>query len=391
MRQNKGGATLFKTRLFIPGPTPINPEVQKALSSPMINHRGPEYEALQKEIVENLKKVFKTSNPIIVFPSAGTGGMEAAIVNFLSPGDKVICASIGVFGDRFASIAKAYGAEVVKVDFEWGKAIDPSKLQQALDDNPDAKALLMTHNETSTGVTNDLWAIKEILKEREILWIVDAISSLVAIDLPTDELGVDVVVGGSQKAFMIPPGLSFLAVSEKALKYAENAQMPRFYFDIKAMLKSMERNQTPYTPALPQLFALREALRQILEEGLDNVQKRHKQVGETIRRGIKAIGLKIFADEKFASNTVTAIYNPEGVDVRKLRSFLREKFGVVLAGGQGAIQNTVFRIGHLGYVDVIDALTVLSALEIGLKVLGYPVELGKGVKAGEEFIAEEVQ
>jgi len=382
---------LFKLRLFIPGPTPITPEVQKALASPMINHRGPEYEALQNEIIENLQKVFKTSNPVIVFPSAGTGGMEAAVVNFLSPGDKVICASIGVFGDRFASIAKAYGADVVKLDFPWGKAIDPDKLKECLDAHPDAKALLMTHNETSTGVTNDLKAIKEVIKDGDILWIVDAISSLVAIDLPMDELGVDVVVGGSQKAFMIPPGLSFIGVSEKALHFAENARMPRFYFDIKAMLKSMERAQTPYTPALPQLFALREALRQILGEGLENVQKRHQMVAETIRRGIKAIGLKIFAEERYASNTVTAIYNPEGIEVKKLRPLLREKFGVVLAGGQGAIQNSVFRIGHLGYVDVMDALTVLSALEIGLKMLGYPLKLGQAVKAGEEYIAEEVQ
>lgn len=382
---------MVKMRLFIPGPTPITPEVQKALSSPMINHRGPEYEALQSEIIENLKKVFKTSNPVIVFPSAGTGAMEAAVVNFLSPGDKVICASIGVFGDRFASIAKAFGAEVVKLDFEWGKAIDPDKLKKCLDENPDAKALLMTHNETSTGVTNDLKEIKEAIGDREILWIVDAISSLVAIDLPTDELGIDVVVGGSQKAFMIPPGLSFLCVSQRALEKSESAQMPRFYFDVKSMLKSMERNQTPYTPALPQLFALREALRQILEEGLENVQRRHQLVGEAIRRGVKAMGLKLFGDEKYASNTVTAIYNPEGIDGRKLRSLLRTKFGVVLAGGQGAVQNTIFRIGHLGYVDVIDALVALSALEMGLKIMGYPVELGKAVREAEEFIAREVQ
>ncbi|MBC7329810.1 alanine--glyoxylate aminotransferase family protein [bacterium] len=378
-------------RLFIPGPTPITPEVQKVLSSPMINHRGPEYEALQSEIIENLKRVFKTSNPVIVFPSAGTGGMEAAVVNFLSPGDKVICASIGVFGDRFASIAKAFGAKVVKLDFEWGKAIDPDRLKECLDENPDAKALLMTHNETSTGVTNNLKEIKEAIGDREILWIVDSISSLVAIDLPTDELGIDVVVGGSQKAFMIPPGLSFLCVSQRALEKAESARMPRFYFDVKSMLKSMERNQTPYTPALPQLFALREALRQILEEGLENVQRRHQLVGETIRRGVKAMGLKLFGDEKYASNTVSAIYNPEGIDVRKLRSLLRTKFGVVLAGGQGAIQNTIFRIGHLGYVDVIDALVALSALEMGLKMMGYPLELGKAVKEAEEFIAREVQ
>ena len=382
---------MVKMRLFIPGPTPITPEVQKALSSPMINHRGPEYEALQSEIIENLKKVFKTSNPVIVFPSAGTGAMEAAVVNFLSPGDKVICASIGVFGDRFASIAKAFGAEVVKLDFEWGKAIDPERLRECLDENPDAKALLMTHNETSTGVTNDLKEIKEAIGDREILWIVDAISSLVAIDLPTDELGIDVVVGGSQKAFMIPPGLSFLCVSKRALEMTESAQMPRFYFDVKSMLKSMERNQTPYTPALPQLFALREALRQILEEGLENVQRRHQLVGEAIRRGVKAMGLKLFGDEKYASNTVTAIYNPEGIDGRKLRSLLRTKFGVVLAGGQGAVQNTIFRIGHLGYVDVIDALVALSALEMGLKIMGYPVELGKALREAEEFIAREVQ
>jgi len=382
---------LVKMRLFIPGPTPVTPEVQKALSSPMINHRGPEYEALQSEIIENLKKVFKTSNPVIVFPSAGTGAMEAAVVNFLSPGDKVICASIGVFGDRFASIAKAFGAEVVKLDFEWGKAIDPERLRECLDENPDAKALLMTHNETSTGVTNDLKEIKEAIGDREILWIVDAISSLVAIDLPTDELGIDVVVGGSQKAFMIPPGLSFLCVSKRALEMSESAQMPRFYFDVKSMLKSMERNQTPYTPALPQLFALREALRQILEEGLENVQRRHQLVGEAIRRGVKAMGLKLFGDEKYASNTVTAIYNPEGIDGRKLRSLLRTKFGVVLAGGQGAVQNTIFRIGHLGYVDVIDALVALSALEMGLKIMGYPVELGKALREAEEFIAREVQ
>lgn len=375
-----------KQLLMIPGPTPVPPRVLQALSTPMINHRGAEYQALQRELVQGCKTVYQTANDLMIYPAAGTGGMECAIVNTLSPGDKVLSISIGVFGDRFAKIAAAFGAEVDKLDFEWGTAADPAKVAEKLASNP-YKAVLVTHNETSTGVTNDMVALAKVFKQFDVLVLVDAISGLIALPLATDELGLDVVIAGSQKAFMIPPGLTFLSVSKKAWEAHASAKMPRFYWDFTSMAKSMQKDQTPYTPALPQLFGLRESLKMIQEEGLENLWARHRKLAAAVRASATALGLELFADPKHASNAVTSIRVPAGVDVKDLRKLLRDKYGVVSAGGQQKLEPEIFRIGHLGYFAESDIIACMSAVERALKDLGREVSSGAAVRAAQEALA----
>jgi len=378
---------LTKKLLMIPGPTPVPPEVLQALATPMINHRGPEYAELQREVVENCKYVFQTSGDVLVFPSAGTGGLEAAIVNVLSPGDKVLSVSIGAFGDRWAKIARTFGAEVIDCAFEWGEAADPQVVDAALRANPDVKAVLVTHNETSTGVTNDLRAIAEVVRAHGPLLMVDAISSLIATDLQTDAWGCDVVVAGAQKAFMIPPGLAFIAVSQRAWDANANAKMPRFYWDFAPMRKYMERDQTPYTPAVNLLFGLRVSLRAIRAAGLKASFERHARMGRAVRAGAQAMGLKLLADPDHASNSVTAIIAPEGVSVKELRKRMREEHGITTAGGQGKLEERIFRIGHLGYITEPDIIATLAALERVLMELGLPVAPGKAVAVAGEILS----
>jgi|YNPNPStandDraft_1061719.scaffolds.fasta_scaffold01118_9 aspartate aminotransferase-like enzyme len=380
---------LKKSLLMIPGPTPVPPEVLQALATPMINHRGPEYAALQREVVENCKYVFQTQHDVIIFPSAGTGGMEAAIVNILSPGDQVLSVSIGVFGDRWAKIARAFGAEVIECNFEWGRAADPDVVDQALKEHPNVKAVLVTHNETSTGVTNDLKSLAEVVRSHGPLLMVDAISSLMVTDLQMDAWGCDVVVAGSQKAFMIPPGLSFVAVGPRAWEAHASAKMPRFYWDFSSMKRYMERDQTPYTPALTLLYGLRVALRAVKEAGLEASFARHAKLGAATRAGIKALGLELFADEAYASNSVTAVKVPEGISVKELRKRLREKYGVTTGGGQQKLEETIFRIGHLGYITEPDIVATFAALEQVLLEMGWPVKPGSGVAEAARVLSSE--
>ncbi len=362
------------TNLRIPGPTPCPDVILKEMSRQMINHRGPEFAQILNEVTSNLKKVFQTKNDIIILTASGTGGMEAAIVNMLSPGDKVLGVSIGVFGDRFATIARTYGAEVIPVNFEWGKAADPDVIRKALNDNPAVKAVLVTHNETSTGVTNDLAAISRVVKEFDKLLLVDAVSSMSSINFPVDEWDCDVVVSGSQKGWMVPPGLAMLSVSEKAWKANTEAKMPRFYFDLAKAKSNLEKGQTPWTPAISVVFAMQKALQMMLEEGLDNIFARHIRVADMTRKGVKALGLQLFADEKYASNTVTSILAPEGLDVKKLLKILREEHDIVLGGGQMQLSGKIFRIGHLGYVSENDIKEVLNKLKVVLPQAGFEVK-----------------
>lgn len=371
---------------MIPGPTPVPPEVLQALATPMINHRGPEYQALQHEVTENCKKVYQTENDVMIFPSAGTGGLECAVVNVLSPGDKILAISIGVFGDRFATIAEAFGADVDKLSFEWGKAADPAVVAEKLAANK-YKAVLVTHNETSTGVTNDMPALAKVFKQYpDMLVLVDSISGLIALPLPTDELGFDVVVAGAQKAFMLPPGLAFLTVSKKAWEAHKTAKMPRFYWDFTKMAKSMEKDQTPFTPALPQLFGLRVSLRMILDEGIENVYARHRKLGSAVRASAKAMGLELFADPAHASNAVTSIRIPAGVSVKDFRNLLLTEYNVVAAGGQQKLKDEIFRIGHLGYCGEADIIAGVSAVERALNKLGFKIPGGTAVKAAQEVL-----
>jgi aspartate aminotransferase-like enzyme len=360
------------TQLRVPGPTPCPPEVLKALAWQMINHRGPEYHKMMTDVTEGLKKVFQTKNDVLFLTGSGTGGLEAAIVNMFSSGDKALSVSIGVFGDRFATIAKTFGVDVVSLKAEWGKAADPDAVKKAIKDNPGIKAVLVTHNETSTGVTNDLEAISKVVKDAGKLLIVDAISSMSSINLPTDKWNCDVVISGSQKGWMVPPGAVFASVSAEGWKANGAAKMPRFYWDFaKAKKNYDEKKENPWTPAVSIIYALTVSLEMILKEGIDNVFARHAKVAQMTRDGIKKMGLPLFADEKYASNTVTAVGIPEGLDGKKLRQVLREEYKVVLAGGQQTLDGKIFRIGHLGYINEKDVKEILTSIQKVLPQAGF--------------------
>jgi len=369
--------------LMIPGPTPVPQSILLAGARPMINHRGPEFKAALDESTEGLKRVFQTSHEVYILTASGTGGLEAAVVNMLSPGDKVLSVSIGVFGDRFATIASTYGADVEKMDFEMGAAADPKQVaaRLAADKKKEIKAVLVTHNETSTGVTNDIKTIGAAVHEHGALLLVDGISSLVAMDCQMDNWHLDVVVAGSQKAFMIPPGLCFIAINDRAQQAMKAAKMPRFYFDLAKAKSYLDQGQTPWTPAVPQVLQLREALKLLEKEGLQNCFARHARLANATRAGVRGLGLKLLADEAHASNAVTAVRRPEGVDVADLRKLMREKYGVVLAGGQGALKNDIFRIGHLGLVGETDIIGAMGALGVVLQELGVVKDPSLGVSA----------
>lgn len=357
--------------LRIPGPTPVPPSVLQAMTKQMIDHRGPAFAKLLSSISSRLKEFFQTKNDIIIFPSSGTGAMEAAIVNTLSPGDKVLAVSIGSFGNRFAEIAATFGADVVRLDFPWGAAADPRLIEEKLRGDPSFKAVLVTHNETSTGVTNDLEAIGEVVRPHNALLIVDAISSIGAIDLPVDAWGCDVVVTGSQKSWMIPPGLSFVSVSPAAWAANAQAKMPRYYWSFASAKKFLEISQNPYTPPVSLYYALDEALRLMAEEGLQNVFARHKNLGAYFRESVRGLGLQILPEERYASNIVTAILVPEGISVKELRKRLQEDHDVIVAGGQEKLAEQIFRVGHVGHVSQEDLDDVLASLKVVLPKLGY--------------------
>ena len=338
--------------LRIPGPIPVPDDILGAMATPMMNHRGPEFKDLLYRITDRLKTVYDTSGDVFILTSSGTGAMEAAIVNTLSPGDKVICATIGSFGDRFGQIAEIFGADVTTLRFPAGEAVDVDALRTALHGDPGVKAVLVTHNETNTGVTNDLESIAAVVKgEFDKLLLVDGISSVCSLPLHTDAWGCDVVTSASQKGWMLPPGLAFLSFSERAWQAHAKARMPRFYFDAAQYRKYLEMGQPPYTPALSAMFALDLALQQIVDEGMENVFRRHAEIGRMTREGVKALGLSIFPNERIASNTVTAVRVPDGMDADELRAAVRKDYDVILAGAYGELTGKMFRIGHLGMVD----------------------------------------
>ena len=358
-------------QLRIPGPTPVPDEVLKAMAKPMINHRGPEFAQLIADVTAKLKQLFLTKGDVFLLTASGTGGLEAAIVNTLSPGDKVLSVTVGVFGERFGSIAEQFGAEVVPLRFEWGKAADVDAVRQALQANPKLKAVLVTHNETSTGVTNDLASISSVVKEFDKLLLVDAISSLGSIDLPVDDWHCDVTVSGSQKGWMVPPGLAMVSLSPEAWQAHAKAKMPRFYWDFTKAKSYLERGQTPWTPAISIVFALSVSLEMMLREGLPSIIARHARVGKVMRDGVKSLGLSLFAEESHASNTVTAVAASAGLDIKKMRKLLREEHKVILAGGQQRLDGKIFRVGHLGWVTEDDIKAVISALEVVLPQAGF--------------------
>jgi len=381
-----------KSLLMIPGPTPIPPQVAAAMTKPMINHRGEAFFALFEEVSKGLQEVFRTEQPVYVFPAAGSGGWEAALVNTLNPGDKVLSVSIGDFGERWFKVANKLGLTVEKMRFEPGQAADPEKIAERLeqDRNKEIKAVLIQHNETSTGVTNDVERIARVVREHGAMIMVDAVSGLGALPLEFDKWDLDVVLTGAQKALMCPPGLSMVAFSERARAASETNTMPRFYWDLKAVHNSYLKRQTPYTPSITLFYALQAALRMIKEETLEGAWARHKLMGEMCRAGVKAMGLKLLAqDEAYASNSVTAVISP--VEPKKLRKTARELLGVQLAGGQAELEPTIFRIGHLGYVTPNDVIQALAATEMALKLNGVDVPIGAAVAAAQKVWMEKLQ
>jgi len=360
-------------QLRIPGPTPCPNEVLQAMSRQMINHRGPQFGQMLNDITAKLKQVFQTKSDVFLLTGSGTGGLEAAIVNTLSPGDKVLSVSIGVFGERFGAIAGQFGAEVIPLRFEWGTAADADAVRQALEAEPKIKAVLVTHNETSTGVTNDLEAISSVVKEFDKLLLVDAISSLGSINLPVDDWHCDVVVTGSQKGWMIPPGLAMVSVSQEAWQAQAKARMPRFYWDFTQAKSYLEKAtaQTPWTPAISVVFGLSVSLDMMLKEGLANIFARHARVARATRNGAKSLGLSLFAEERHASNTVTAVAAADGLDTKKMLKILREEYKVILSGGQQKLDGKIFRIGHLGWVTEDDIKAVISAIKVVLPQAGF--------------------
>jgi len=353
-------------QLRIPGPTPCPPQALEAMGRQMINHRGGEFGKILNSITEKLRQAFQTKGDVFVLTASGTGGLEAAIVNTLSPGDKVLSLANGVFAERFADIAEGYGAEVTRLNFGWGKPVDPDVAEKALKADGNIKAVLATHNETSTGMTNNLGEISAIVNKFDKLLLVDAISSLGCINLPTDDWHCDIVVTGSQKGWMVPPGLAMVSVSEKAWQAHSEAKMPRYYWDFSKAKDFLLKGQTPWTPAISIFYALDITLDLMLSEGLTNIFARHARVAQTARNGVKSLGLSLFPDEKYASNTVTAVNVTDKIDVPKLIQMLREEYEVILAGGQQKLSGKIFRIGHLGFVYEKDIKSVLEALDKAL-------------------------
>jgi len=374
----------MKRYLLTPGPTPVPPEALLSLAKPAIYHRGPEFKEIFTEIKEGLKYLFQTSRDVYFFTSSGTGSMEASVCNFLSSGDKVLVVQGGKFGERWREICEAYGLQVGVIDVEWGKAVDPRQVEDRLKGDRAIKAVFVQFSESSTGVKHDVEKIAEITAQfDQTLLIVDAVTGIGVYKILMDAWKLDVLVTGSQKALMLPPGLSFICVSEKAWGFANQSNLPKYYFDLRKEKKAYDKNENAYTPAVPLLIALRESLRLIKAEGLDRVVERHAQLAEATRAAIRALGLELFAPES-PSNAVTAVKSPPGIDSGRLIKHLREKYGITIAGGQDRLKGKIFRIAHLGYADRFDVITAIAGLEMALYDLGYPVQLAAGVRAAQE-------
>lgn len=378
--------------LLLPGPVFIPQRVLRAMSKQMVNRRGPEFQKLLVNIIEGLKKIFQTKGDVLLFPGSGTAGLEIAIVNALSPGDTVLSLTAGMFSERFATIAEIMGMQVQRLRFPLNEGADPQKVAEVLQaDIPrNIKAVLVTHNETATGVTNDIKAIGEIVHEHGALLLVDAVSSLGGIELKTDEWHLDIVSSGSQKGLFCAPGITMVSVSEKGWKAIDKSITPKYYFDLRRAQKFYkEKRLTPYTSPTTTLYGLQEALSIIKEEGFENVLLRHQLISKALRAGIKAIGLEPFVNDDKASRTVTAVKVPKGIDVAAMKETMSSKYHVYIAGGLGEIEKSTFRIGHLGYIGRGEILNGVSALELALNEHGYEVPVGQGVAAVQKVFSEE--
>ena len=381
-----------KLMLMIPGPTPVPEAALLAMAKHPMGHRSKEFDAIFAECTENLKWLHQTKSDVLSLTVSGTGAMEAGIINFLSAGDRVLVGTNGKFGERWAEVAEAYGLNVEIIKAEWGKPLDAENFREKLEADQDKqiKAVIITHSETSTGVLNPLETINRHVKAHgEALIMVDAVTSLGAANVPMDEWGIDVIASGSQKAYMIPPGLGFVAVSPKAWEAYKTAKLPRYYLDLGKYRKDAAKNTTPFTPPVNMFFGLQVTLQMMKAEGLENVFARHKRLMTTTRAAVQALGLPLFAADDAASPAITAVMPPAEVDAQKVRTLMKKRFDIALADGQDDLKGKIFRIGHLGFVCDRDILAAISALEVVLRELGYEgFTPGAGVAAAAKLLAE---
>lgn len=375
-----------KKRLMTPGPTPVLQEALAAMSQPILHHRTPQFSAIFREAADGLKDVFGTKQDVLILAGSGSAAMEGSVSNLVNPGEKVITIDGGKFGERWGLIAKAFGAEVNEIKVEWGHPVDPAVVKAELDKNPDTKVVYATASETSTGTWHPIQEIAALCKDRDTLLVVDGITAVGCVPTPMDEWGIDVLVSGSQKAFMLPPGLAFAALSEKAWKKADATSNRKFYLNFRKEQKSLAKDTTAWTPAVSLIIGLREVMKAIHHEGLDNLYKRHKVLADATRAGVQALGLKLLSSSP--SDSLTAAWVPEGVDGGEFVKYCRDKLGVAMAGGQDDLKGKIFRISHMGYVDAFDTLGALSATEMGLAKFGHKVEHGAGVAAAQKVLVE---
>ncbi len=374
-----------KKYLLAPGPTPVPPEALLAMAMPIIHHRAPDFIPVLDSAKKGLQWLYQTKNDVLILCCTGTGGMVGSVNNFLNPGDDVLVVNGGKFGERWTKICQAYGMKVTELVVEWGHAVKPEQVEEALKKNAKIKAVFVQYTETSTGVNHDIKTLAGIVKRTDALFVVDAISALVAHDIRSDEWGIDVVIGGSQKGLMLPPGLAFVSVSDKAWKMADTAKTPKFYFNFKKERENLAKNQTNFTSAVTLIIGLNASIKMLQDEGLENVFKRHDRLARATRAAAAALNLPLYPKEN-PSLSLTAIEAPAGVDGQAIYKDLRVKYGITGAGGQDKLKGKIFRIAHLGYADTFDVITAVAGIEMVLKGLGHPVKLGTGVAAAQEIL-----
>jgi aspartate aminotransferase-like enzyme len=378
----------MKRYLMTPGPTPVAPETQLAMAQPILHHRSPQFMEILGGVREDLKYLFQTQQEVLIFAATGTGAMEGAVANTLSAGDTALVVDGGKFGERWTELCTVYGVKVDRIAVEWGRAVDPQEVARRLDASPGIKAVFVQANETSTGVQHPVQELAQVVRTRPgTILVVDAISALGGYELPMDAWQIDVLVAGSQKAMMLPPGLAFAALSPKAWEFVKTSTLPKYYFDFAKQLKSQEKNQTAYTSAVSLVLGLQEVLLRIRQEGLEQIFARNRRLAAATKAAMRALGLKLYAQDN-PSVVLTAVQTPPGVDGQKVVAELRKK-GIWIAGGQAQAKGKIFRIAHMGYIDNLDLLGTIAGLEGVLNHLGYRVELGAGVRAAQEILSKE--
>jgi aspartate aminotransferase-like enzyme len=378
---------MLKRYLLAPGPTPVPAEALLAMAAPMIHHRTPQFSEIFHDAAEGSKRLFGTEGPVMMLASTGTGAMEAAITNTLSSGDQVLVINGGKFGERWGEIATAYGLEVTTIDVEWGTAVNPADVAAALDAKPDTRAVLVQASETSTTVLHPVPELAAITRDRECLLIVDGITSVGVVDMPMDATGIDVLVTGSQKAIMLPPGLALISLSEKAWRFAERAKLPHYYFDLSKERASLEKDTSAYTPAVSLIIGLNAVYRVIENSGgWSELYARQQTLAEATRQGVLAMGLRLLAPAA-PSPATTGVWLPESVDGGSFTKHLRDVMGVTVAGGQGRLKGKIIRLAHIGYADTFDVIVGLSAVEMALAEFGHDVEFGRGTAAAQKVLA----